>query len=280
MDDNRGKILETMRKLAAVADTNSGAFPGEMATASAKLQEMMDKHQVTMAELLSHIAEGASVPKFSFTSESASLIFGKIRPWHWGLARAIARITGTRHYAHGAFGTSSRGRKNVWGNQMSFYGTNDSVSVATALFNEWAVTIDKMAVKATGEYIKEMEENEEVKIEMDYFGVKQYRHIPGLGDAHPNVYRQSYLDGVVSAINEALRQHEKERTQETSTALVVVKKAVDVAYEDYSKHFRNLNIYSTKTSFNSSAFSAGREVGKNINIGAAKLSETKTLKGG
>jgi hypothetical protein len=268
-----------LRKLAAVADENSGAFPNEMAMASARLQEMMDKHQVTMAELLSHIAEGDAIPKFSFTKEETSLIFGKIKPWHWGLARAIARITGTRHFSTGAYGSSSRGQKNVRGNSICFYGAENTVSVASGLFNEWAVTIDKMATKATSEYCKKQEQYEDVRSEMEFQGVKQYRHLSGLGDEHPNVYRQSYLDGVVASINEALREHEQERTQETSTALMVVKKAVDIAYADYSRYFRSVGKTSSH-SYNASAYSAGREVGKSINIGAKRISETKTLKGG
>lgn len=268
-ENERTKMLETIRRLAAMANPENGAFPQEIATASAKMQALMDKYNISMADVMNV----ENVSRDFFTDAVSDFIIGKLLPWHWRLGQCISRITSTRYYASGGFGVSMRERntknaKPTKGMRMSFFGAPEAVKLAVELFEEWVIKIDDMAKVATSEYIQEWES--EHADEMEHAGVKQMRHMYRLGDEHPNVWRNSWLDGVVRGIDDALYEQEKARTQQTSTALMVITTALTAAYQIRSSHFSRGG-GNSNSGHNSSAYSSGLQVGKNISIGSKRI---------
>jgi hypothetical protein len=264
----RDKILGTVRKLAQMANPENGAFPQEIATASAKMQILMDQYNISMSEVLFE-EQNKNGKKQEFDSATSQGMLGAVKRWHWTLARDIAKITGTKYYASGSYGATLRDKSktNVRGHCMSFFGIGQACTLAAELFDEWVVLIDDMGKKAVATYIQEMTILYEE--EMKFQGVKQFRHLSGLGDEHPNVWRNSWLEGVAMGIMYSLLEQEKERTAQTSTALMVVSKAVEVAYKDYSAHFRTMGGGSSGK--NHDAFHAGHTVGKTLKIGSKRI---------
>lgn len=273
LPEERNKILDKMRKLAAMADPERGGFENEVAVAAAKLQAMMDQYNITLAEILNHEADGTSKPSIHFHQYTSLSIFGGLKAWHWSLARAISRIANTKYFGSVNYGPSTRDGKHILGWSMTFFGSEESIKMAGDLFDEWADTIDKMATKETSRYCSDMEDENWVKELKIYYGVKQFRHIPRLGDSHPNVWRQSWLDGVLWGIHDALGAQEKKRTVETSTALMVIGSALEISYAQLSLSFRKKNTSSRGSGYNSDAFSAGKAVGSKIKIGSKKLGD-------
>ena len=263
MNTEREKVMDTIRKLAAMANPENGAFEQEIATASAKMQKMMDEYNISLVDVMNTEGKDSNI----FVRAYGTIVFGSLKPWHWHLARAIGRITSTKHFASSRTGKTKYNR-DTKGDVMSFFGAPDAVKQAVELFDEWSTTIDKMSTKATSEYITEWEA-ENWKL-LEDAGVKQMRHLRGLEDEHPNVWRGSWLNGCVSAINSALHEQEEKRTQQTSTALMVVSKKLDEASKIEFSGFRNVSLRSSG-GMNSSAYAKGHNAGSKMGIGAKKL---------
>lgn len=294
MDSNdRDRILETVRKLAAMASPESGAFPQEIATASAKMQSLMEQYTISMSEVL-FVKENSNGNRREFDSASSKGMLGALKRWHWQLARDIAKITGTKHYASSGYGATLRDKNaRSHGHHMSFFGLNQSCQLAADLFDEWVVLIDDMGKKATADYVREL--TIIYRKEMQFQDVKQVRHLTGLGDEHPNIWRNSWLEGVATGIMSSLLEqgkkehpryehhprteagkreraaHPEYATQTTSTALAMVTTAVEVAYKDFSRNFRHMG-GSSSSGRNIFAYGAGHAVGKTLKIGSKKIS--------
>lgn len=296
---DRESILKKIRALAELANPENNPFPAEVAAAAAKMQALMDEYNVSMADVIITQTE----KEVGFTSATCEIIFGQLKTWHWGLARAIARITGTRHYASGRWGYTARElyaqkndekRKKSRGHSMAFFGLPEAVKLACELFDKWAVRIDEMAVKATSDYCEEMQADEFWQEQIEMQGVKQFRHLRGLGDDHPTVWRNSWLAGVVAGIHQALSEQEearepkpaeskrpdaivygdpihfeKESKQNVVTALAIVNTAVTKAYVEFAKGFSKAGASHSNTNY--SAHSAGVAVGRSLNLTAKEL---------
>lgn len=262
-DNVRESILNKVKGLAAIANPESGAFPGEIANASAVMQRLMDKYQTSWEEVVLTQKEVSD----HFVGIDSQSIIGSFRVWHWALGRVIARITGTKHYRTGAFGTTLRDKKKkTHGKRMCFFGSESTAQVAADLFDLWVVLIDDMAKAATAEYVRKM--TIDCADDMREQGVRQFRHLQGLGTLHPNIWRDSWLEGVIAGINSALYEAEHARDEQTSTALMVIQEKVLVAYEEFSAGWQSVN--TSSRSGNLAAYKAGVAKGKTINLNSHK----------
>jgi hypothetical protein len=264
--EEREKILAKIRALANMANPENGAFEQEIETASKAMQRLMDQYNVSLVEVMTE--QSNSDVNFEFVKEKSTVLLGIMKKWHWGLAKAISQITGTRYYSTAGIGKTARdpNGKDKHGRRMSFFGTSQATQLAVELFDMWVIDIDAMAVKETSEYIKNLKEKYAVEMEIE--DIKDVRHMY-LGNEHPNVWRNSWLEGVVAGINYALREAEQERTDETSTAIAVISEALDVAYQKMSINFSHVR--SSANNGNYSAYSKGSEVGKKIRLTSKKI---------
>ena len=260
-NEERKKILETVRRLSELANPEKNSFEHEVAAASAKMQKLMDEYQIQWAEVMLTDEE---VHTQHFTEMMAHIMIGRLKKWHWGLGRTIARITGTKHFSHTGYGHTARDpKRSVHGDIMSFFGPKDSIALACELYDHWVVLIDDMAKIATSAYVKELTIT--YADEMEFMSVKQVRHL-NLGSEHPNVWRDSWLLGVIAGINESLNVQEKERSKETSTALAVISKELAVAYKEMTNRSNFKTVTPGRSSDNLGAYDAGHEVGKTLNL--------------
>lgn len=262
--EDRQKVIETIRKLSALANPENGAFENEIAVASSKMQKLMDEHNVTLAEVMND----TNAPQDKFGYMSSNSIIGSFKRWHWGLGRVIARITMTRHYGTRAFGRTLRNPngKPTEGNKMAFFGDESSVQIACDLYDTWVVLIDDMAKKYTSDYVQMLKI--EYADEMEFQGVKDVRHLTGLDSDHPNVWRESWLLGVITGITLALDEQEKNRDANTSNAIVLVSQKLSIEYAQFSRNFSNKK--SSGSSINSSAYASGKRVGATLDISGSR----------
>jgi hypothetical protein len=213
----RDKILQRVKNMLNLANPENGGTQGEIENAARMAKALMDKYNIEMLEVM---REKKDDP-MTFTSQVTSFSVSKLKQWHWSLARAINRIVGTKSYSQGDWGKSERekGNKKV-GNfrlqRMCFFGAAENVKIACDLFDKWCVRIDSMASEAVRVYIKDL--TEEFAEEMLDQGVKQVRHLRGLGDRSPQTWRTSWNDGCLSGIHSAITQEEEAREDEERKA--------------------------------------------------------------
>lgn len=267
----RRKILERVVKLSNMVSPDANAFQGEINNAAAKIQELMDKYSISAEDVEAAKSGADSKQDEAFTEGSGCKIDG-IKPWHWVLANAIARVTHTRHYA-------LTNRTTAW---MKFFGRGGNSEVASSLFSEWSQVIEAMAESATDDYWK---------VVMKKYHYADFLKQKKLGLTHgkfmdsvpygerTTYYKRSWLDGCVDQIMQAVREQEKTRTDETSTALVIYDEKLTEAYNDFSKNFRSAKSAVRKTrGYSEVGYGAGREAGSTINIGIAGVRKaTKRL---
>jgi len=258
---DKQKVIELIAKMSALTE-DSGAFQGEIAAASSKIQQLMDKHAIEWNDIHSHRAnvqekEMAKV----FTSESADFRHGAIKKWHWELARVIARATHTRHYSYGK--------------QMTFFGVKENAEIASQLYLLWLGNIQDMAKKATRANIVSLREK--------YGRRPKFRQwiIENTDEENPRYFGASWITGCISAMNENLRGQEMEREENkaSANAITLYKREIDVEYRKLSSHFRTVKTGGSR-GFSSSGYAKGKEAGSNISLGSKPIgSGRKQLKG-
>lgn len=267
---DRKEALEKVRKLAELANPESNAFEGEIANASALMQKLMDKFSITPEELID--AENKVIDE-KFAECSADVMLGSIQYWNWILARLIARITHTRHFSSGkstfdpttgkfAGMKTLKGVTRERGKTISFYGKESNAEIASQLYTEWIIRLNLAARAATAEYCKELLQNNP--------SYRNAYHIPNLGDDHPNVFRASWLDGCLRAMNASVREQEEKRDTNTSSALVVYNANLAAKWEQYSKHMRGAKI-GGGSGFNAAGHLRGQAAGANMHIGQKSI---------
>jgi len=286
-------ILKKIRALAALADPERNPNPHEVAAAAAKMQELMDQENISILDVMAEDTTDRS----RFEEQSCEGILGTVRPWHWGLARMIGRIMSTKHFCKGAFGGTVRGKmlhsaKQQKGNRMTFFGSANSVTASCEIFDLWVLDIESMAVKVTSEYCKKMQAMPFWIVEMELQDVNQFRHLRGLGDDHPNVWRNSWLQGVIWGIGEALDEQEKGRkttkvdievevsrragivetkhVSSMSSAIVLFQEQLEVSYKERAKSFSH-STSSSRGGMNYGAATSGRAVGRKLNLTSKRI---------
>lgn len=292
MTTQKDKIIEQILKLSELTRENSGAFQGEISNASAMIQKLMDKYSISQFDLDSK--ESEKIDR-EFTNKPSDAVLFSVLSWHWSLAKLISRITHTRNYVTTCRSSEPVARtaefirdrtyqakkKNSY-RAICFFGSPENVSVAAELFYEWIVRINTMASLASTEY---MEKKKQVEKEARHilFSDKReyYMHMKAMGvESSAMVYRNSWLQGCLNAMNEKVRQQETEREPETSKGLILYKDAVNLAYADFSKDFNKVNSGGIK-SFSSAGYNAGVKAGSKISLHPTKKLNTgrKLLKG-
>jgi len=271
---DRDKILKKVRALFKVTQKGSGAFEGEIQNASRLMQKLMDQYNVSIAEAMADEQDLEEQEKF--VSVSSDLALGRRKAWHWYLARAVGRVTNTKHYSHGAYRQTVRdpkGHKKV-SSRMTFYGTKEAAAMAQEIFDFWYLEIDRMARIATSEYVKEATADPDVQMMLQMCGVKQFRHLPHLGANHPNIWRDSWCYGVTNGIHKAITEEQEERSKETSTALMVLNTRLAKAYKEFSSDFKTTSAAGNR-SLNADAWEAGLGIGRNLNLKTAVAKKIK-----
>lgn len=266
MDDTRRKMLEKVRALAQLANPENGAFENEAAVATAAMQRLMDKYSISMAELMEE--ETRKLDQVMVDLESTASLH-EITAWHWRLARVIGRMTHTKHY--GSYNTGSYNWRTKTGRRdkrIAFYGPEDAAKLAGDLFAEWLVRIELEADLATKRYAEQLKD--EWNSDNPERPVKSAYNIKGLGEDHPLVYKSSWLSGCLSGLDHAMWEQEKERSQQTSSALAIYDGKLAEAWNEHSKGLKSVSMNSTG-SRNGAGLRDGRSAGASMHIGQKKV---------
>lgn len=261
---DKKKIIEMLQKLSAVANPDSGAFAGEMSNASAKIQELMDKHSITWAEVQAKEAEDQHREmKKEFTNKRSEYTFRGIKQWHWNLAGLIAYITHTKEYAKtGRVGGSPFG-------YMMFFGNPDNVEAAAELFAQWTILITDMANKAMKARKREM---------LRLFGDRPNFFASLPPEMQLTYYRSSWISGCISGMWTNVQRVEEERPPEVQNAIMLFKKDLSIAYEDFSKGFAKIG-GGGSSGYSDAGYAAGKETGSSLSVGAKGIASGRKALG-
>ena len=261
---DKQKVIELIAKMSTLTE-DSGAFQGEIAAASAKIQQLMDKHAIEWNDIHGYRANKQEKEMSKvFTSKMSDFQHGSLKKWYWQLARVIARATHTRHYS--------------WGKRMTFFGVEQNAEIASQLYLLWLGNIDQMSKKAKKESFAELRKQYPELIEQYGKNIigELNRRYPELGTQY---FTQSWISGCIAAMNENLREQEVQREEVSTNAITLYKEEVDKEYSKMSKGFKTVNT-SSSSGFSGIGYAKGREAGSNISLGSKPIgSGRKQLKG-
>lgn len=255
--EQRAEIIAKVRKLAAIANPDSNAFQGEMENAAKLISKLMDDYTISWGEVHEQAArEQEAELKDEFIAMQAENQIRGIMQWHWELAGLIARVTHTKTYGH----TDKKMKNGV----MVFFGAETNAAVATALFAEWSLIIERMAVNAYSSRFKQLR--------------KVYGAGDGLMDRVPpserlTNFKPSFIQGVVDGMREVVNCNERERSRESTMALMVISSALNKRYAELSTGFRSAKV--RKPEYHEAGYKMGRKVGENIDISLKRVASKR-----
>ena len=265
--EDRGKIIEKVRQMMRIADPENGGFAGEIATASAMIQKLIDKYCIEEYELRPQLEEEAS-----FESLVVDILFGKAKAWQLTLASSIGQITHTRVYTshsctyHNEMRKFSKYNEDEFtsGRLVNFYGRPENVKMAVELFTTWVFRLDEMASAVTSAYC------EHLLTKYQSWGYTSAYRISGLGSEHPNCFRNSWLAGCMNAIHQKVLEQERSRSTSESSALIIYDTQLNQKWDEFSKKFsKSVSVGYTRS--NGAAYSAGYQTGSSLNLTSKSL---------
>jgi hypothetical protein len=180
-------IIDTIRKLLALADENNGGTDGERDAAASKAAKLMAEHRVTEAELA---ASGESGPIGVEERELTIIPHGSLNEWQDFLAAAIAATVDV----HVVMETRSVGPSvNRLEKRVTIIGRPTSLDYVRLMY-EW---IKPQLVRA-------------VMPAIDTEATKWKRHGLPASTKHLNIFRASYLRGLIETIWSRLETAQKD----------------------------------------------------------------------
>lgn len=235
----RDKVFQLIENLLNKTE-DRGASPDEAAAAANKVQELLTRYNLELADL--HVAaNNGPAPGPDITKEwvdiSDTPIWYREKNWRRSLVVSVARY----NYCKALQSDRS----------MVIIGTKDNIAVVREL-SLWLIDqLDEMARIATKAYAKKMGK----------WVWKAYQ----TGD-HPYSYRASYLEGAVATIRGRLYSKQKEMEGETDV------KALVVRHESYIDDFIK-NVFGplrcangSSSQYNTAGWAQGRSAANNLDL--------------
>ncbi|HZQ11018.1 MAG TPA: DUF2786 domain-containing protein [Anaerolineae bacterium] len=247
-----------LKKIRALMDktVENGATVAEAAIASAKVQELLLKYDLSISEVQDRPEDDPFVTEDIFLqTEDGKHKWRKERWWlELGIAVGEAFFCETLVAAH----------------LVSYIGRKSDVEVATYTFNVLARSLRAISKKARSEYVKQ-------KWGTDKQPLKTMH-----GSEHPGVWYDSWFDGAVYEIRKKLREQSKLFTTDAkSNALIVLKaeQAEGYARNKYPRAYRasKHSILEDNSGFNGEAYRNGKRVGSSIEIAPSLYGGTQPL---
>jgi hypothetical protein len=254
--------MEVILKLMALVASDSNAFEGEIANATAKIQQLMLRYSISDYELNMKKADREHADYKKIFKEGASGVKNlRTLKWHWDLASLIATVTNTKYFRRGSW--KSDIQKSA--REFYFFGTEQNVQVASQLYTQWITDIANMAdaaLKARRDELTEKYDNNHVKAKNFW---------PNLPSEERTLhYRTSWIIGCIQGMREAVAVEEKTISKTSSTAIQLYRTEIEKSYEDFSKGFKKINIGGGR-GFSFDAYQKGKETGKKINIASKRI---------
>lgn len=246
----REKIINKIRKLSELANSDNNAFEAEMQAASSKIQELMEAYSLTWSEIENSNKEK---DKANLEEMKSEIFIERRTSWHNALSQAIALITHTKCFFSGDIIRNKDGyASRAW--RTTFFGEAGGALAAVFLYDKWSLVLCKMAIKATGDYEIEQKSHE------NYFRPKPTKK-------QLNLYMTSWLYGCAKAILD----NAKERNQEVKeNGLMIYDKNIEQAYRNrYEGRMRQAKGTNDVTS--AQGYESGAREGRNININQSEF---------
>jgi len=224
---NRDKVAEMIQKLIALQESPN---EHEAALAAAKVQELLTKYNMDLAEIQPITADvNLVVEGYAYDWE-----YVKTLPdWMMNLAQVIAQYTYTTVVYSGRPRVGAAGsvcRSSI----PLFLGRKVAVDVACGMYLNLTSLLLKLAGNARKEYTKNQKDNGESLS----------------GYSHPSVYRNSWLFGSVSGIHDAFEEERRlfmmENENKGSAMVVAYDLEIDQYIEDKFGKLGSINRTSNK----------------------------------
>lgn len=252
------RIIDRIKRIRALTESSN---ENEAAVAAAKLTEMLQQYDLTLQDV--------EVPTTDPVTDAvwSDMDSRQLSSWRTRLSSIVANVTfcealyGSRWF-EGEKKRNRRVRKVVY-----FVGHGADAEVAKYLYETLAAKVDALATKRTSEYIA------------DYItetgGDDPWR--VG-GDAHPMVFRNSWMSGALSAVAHVLYKQYGTFAQSSNNAKALIKVKDDaIAVFMEEKYPKLKNIHSTSSGgTNWDAYKQGQQDGSNIRASRALNKSTGT----
>jgi len=217
------QVLQKIAKLQRLAN-DAGATKAEAELAASKLQELLDKYNLSIEQIAPISEKTSDDVIFDWFRREGSRIF----QWELSLLSAIARSVGCDYL--------------YTSHIITFVGLPNDVKIAKEMFVQFRAIAQHLATKATKEYSD------------GFFDPRELRGVDSLKS-----YRLSYLLGFVAGLAETFKQAKS--LEQESTALVVIKEgliktAIATRYPKLGKAI------TSNATINSRAYNTGQRDGR------------------
>lgn len=256
----RAELTERVAKLANVTQEN-GATENEAANAAAAMQKLLQQYNLQLADLSADLQardNPMATEIVMFGSRDHKVTY-RGQPWK----RELAYKVGSAFFCETLTSPAS----------ATFLGTKVDVETAAYTFNFLVNTLDPMARAYTAEYTDK-------KIAELGFENKSFLR----GADHPNVVRNSWLDGAVRTVTKSLNKQAQvfEESSKKAGALVIARQDAAKAYamEQYKRAYKKKGYTPSDNQTNWDAFADGKDAGEKITVtkGVTAGTAKKTLK--
>lgn len=240
MTTTNHNIIERIQKLLSLSKNN--ANPNEAANAAALADKLINRHQLSMAEIQATSHEQIPVGKHNTPIYSSC----RRTAWKAHLASSLAR-----HYDCALYISYGYEGKNKTSN-YTLVGRNEDCEIAIFMFNWITNEIERLAKK----------------------------NASGLGHNYSQTYCEGAGVGIIEKLrSEKENLRTEARAEGKGSALVLLdNKAIEAArkLDQLCPNLRRTAELSGASNKNAMAFSSGREAGKSMNIGKGLAGASKT----
>lgn len=240
MTTTNHNIIERIQKLLSLSKNNSNI--NESTSAALLAQKLIDRHQLSMAEIQATSHEQVPVGKHNTPIYSSC----RRTSWKAHLASSLAR-----HYDCALYISYGYEGKNKTSN-YTLVGREEDCGLACFMFNWVEHEIERLAKK----------------------------NASGLGHNYSQTYCEGAVSGITQKLTEEKESAKTSARAEGMTAALVIldNKAIEAArkLDQLCPNLRRTAGLSGASNKNAMAFSSGREAGKNMNIGKGLAGASKT----
>jgi hypothetical protein len=234
-------ILARIQKLLVLTDR--AGTPAEAANAAARAQELLFKHNLTLAQVEAHDGH----PAATYANETLTLDGGKFHiQWHRSLAGVLARNNFCRIVVYS--GSSS----------IALVGLPDNIAVVTHLYGYLARELRQLALAA------------------------MRLHCPDPRPAIQGQFVRTFCLGAVAEINRRLQAQRAKDTQASAASTALVVQSDAALKTAVARYFPKLEKGSAGApARGNAAYGLGVQAGRTINLsrGALGASNTRALGG-
>ena len=240
------KILDRIRKLLELANSSN---EHEAANAAGRAAELMIEHEISEAQIAA--ANVANTPSVKLVVDQEIARDGRVVEWHRALIGGLAGAFSCKHYWYRAYrGTPAR---------YHAVGTMDAINAIRTMYAILVGEVDQLAKRAYGEEVAECRDSD-------------------VEAPSARGWKSAFRTGCANMISERLQEQRRSQVKAAradaskSQALMVIDQQSEALATFMKVEVGKLRSFGSSTAGQSSrsGYGAGRDAGRDVNLGGGR----------